>query len=120
MLSAQTISESAISRSFMTYLHIHRLYYRLYWYVFLSFQAVSSGSLQLIPDHYNKSWEQWLENNVDWCVSRQLWWGHRIPAYRIHTNKQVIYTNKQVMQTHKQVIHTSKQVIYIQTGDTYR
>ncbi|AFZ81583.1 valyl-tRNA synthetase, putative [Theileria equi strain WA] len=45
--------------------------------------AVKDGSLRLFPSTYISVWNQWLENIQDWCVSRQLWWGHRIPAYKI-------------------------------------
>ncbi len=44
-------------------------------------EAVKSGKLKLIPERMNKTYYNWLENIRDWCVSRQLWWGHRIPAY---------------------------------------
>jgi valyl-tRNA synthetase len=43
--------------------------------------GVRSGELQLVPDSWVKTWEHWLENIRPWCVSRQLWWGHRIPAW---------------------------------------
>ncbi|KAL5011505.1 hypothetical protein ScPMuIL_010056 [Solemya velum] len=44
-------------------------------------KAVRDGELKIIPDIHVKTWYQWLENSRDWCISRQLWWGHRIPAY---------------------------------------
>lgn len=44
-------------------------------------KAVKEGSLRLIPDSFNKIWFHWLDNIRPWCISRQLWWGHRIPAY---------------------------------------
>ncbi|HUO86969.1 MAG TPA: valine--tRNA ligase, partial [Thermoanaerobaculia bacterium] len=43
--------------------------------------AVRSGRLALVPETYVKTWEHWLENIKPWCISRQLWWGHRIPAW---------------------------------------
>ncbi|RZF33102.1 hypothetical protein LSTR_LSTR009831 [Laodelphax striatellus] len=45
--------------------------------------AVNSGELKIIPESHNKTWFHWMENIRDWCVSRQLWWGHRIPAYYV-------------------------------------
>ncbi len=44
-------------------------------------QAIESGELQFVPENYSKTYLHWLENIKDWCISRQLWWGHRIPAY---------------------------------------
>ena len=43
--------------------------------------AVKSGKIKLVPERMEKTYMNWLENIRDWCVSRQLWWGHRIPAY---------------------------------------
>ncbi|MGB5475477.1 MAG: valine--tRNA ligase [Thermoanaerobaculia bacterium] len=44
-------------------------------------EAVASGDLRLVPDSWNKTWDHWLENIRPWCISRQLWWGHQIPAW---------------------------------------
>jgi len=43
--------------------------------------AVRSGSIRIVPDHFTKVFYNWLENIQDWCISRQLWWGHRIPVW---------------------------------------
>ncbi|MBO4770016.1 MAG: valine--tRNA ligase [Clostridia bacterium] len=43
--------------------------------------AVKDGRIRFIPDRFSKIYLNWMENIQDWCISRQLWWGHRIPAY---------------------------------------
>jgi valyl-tRNA synthetase len=43
--------------------------------------ATKSGEIKIVPDSWSKTWFHWLENIQPWCVSRQLWWGHRIPAW---------------------------------------
>ncbi len=44
-------------------------------------EAVRSGEIKFIPDNQSKKYFNWMENIHDWCISRQLWWGHRIPAF---------------------------------------
>jgi valyl-tRNA synthetase len=44
-------------------------------------EAVRSGDIAVVPETWKKTWFNWLENIQPWCVSRQLWWGHRIPAW---------------------------------------
>jgi valyl-tRNA synthetase len=44
-------------------------------------EAVRSGAIKVVPATWEKTWFQWLENIQPWCVSRQLWWGHQIPAW---------------------------------------
>jgi len=46
-------------------------------------EAVNKGDLRIIPATQKRTWFNWLENIRDWCISRQLWWGHRIPAYYV-------------------------------------
>ncbi len=43
--------------------------------------AVNDGEIKLIPENWNSTYNHWLENIQDWCISRQLWWGHQIPAW---------------------------------------
>ena len=44
-------------------------------------EALKSGELKFVPERFDKIYLHWLENIKDWCISRQIWWGHRIPAY---------------------------------------
>ncbi len=44
-------------------------------------KAVRDGDIRFVPERFDKNYFHWMENTQDWCISRQLWWGHRIPAY---------------------------------------
>ena len=44
-------------------------------------EAVEKGYIRFTPDQYRKTYDEWMKNIHDWCISRQLWWGHRIPAW---------------------------------------
>ena len=47
----------------------------------LALPPVMSDDIQFVPTKYKNTYKNWLENIQDWCISRRLWWGHRIPAY---------------------------------------
>ena len=49
----------------------------------LCVQAVADGRLNIVPDRFSKVYHRWLTNIRDWCISRQLWWGHRIPVWYV-------------------------------------
>jgi valyl-tRNA synthetase len=53
-------------------------------------EAVRDGSTRIIPEVWEKTYFEWMENIRDWCISRQIWWGHRIPAWYCETCKEVI------------------------------
>lgn len=45
--------------------------------------AVREKKLNIVPEVHEKKWFEWLDDIKDWCISRQLWWGHQIPAYLV-------------------------------------
>ncbi len=57
------------------------------WYVAIqdladpAIKAVEDGDIRFVPQHWEKTYFEWMRNIQDWCISRQLWWGHRIPAW---------------------------------------
>ena len=57
------------------------------WYVKIqpladpAIKAVEDGSIRFVPENWSKTYFEWMNNIQDWCISRQLWWGHRIPAW---------------------------------------
>ena len=46
-----------------------------------SIRAVENGDIRFVPEHWSKTYFEWMRNIEDWCISRQIWWGHRIPAW---------------------------------------
>ena len=52
-------------------------------------EAVRSGKIKFYPERWSKTYFHWMENIQDWCISRQLWWGHRIPAYYNDDNGEI-------------------------------
>ena len=57
-------------------------------------EAVKSGKTKFVPEHFDKTYYHWLENIKDWCISRQLWWGHRIPAFYCDCCNEVVVTKE--------------------------
>ncbi len=55
-------------------------------------EAVKSGETKFVPEHFDKTYYHWLENIRDWCISRQLWWGHRIPAFYCDSCGEMVVT----------------------------
>ena len=57
-------------------------------------EAVRSGKVKFIPQKYEKTYFAWMDNVKDWCISRQLWWGHRIPAYYCDDCKEMMVSKE--------------------------
>ena len=68
------------------------------WYVKIqpladpAIAAVENGAIRFVPENWSKTYFEWMNNINDWCISRQLWWGHRIPAW--YDNDENIYVGK--------------------------
>src|SRR5579883_609745 len=56
--------------------------------------AVNGGRIVFVPDNWNKTFFNWMENIRDWCISRQLWWGHRIPAWHCAACSKITVTRQ--------------------------
>ncbi|MFN9965469.1 MAG: class I tRNA ligase family protein, partial [Lysobacteraceae bacterium] len=70
--------------------------------------AVESGRVRFVPENWINTYRHWLENIQDWCISRQLWWGHRIPAWYDEAGKLYVGRNEaEVRATHGLGAHVS-------------
>ena len=77
-------------------------------------EAVKNGSIKFVPENWSKTYFQWMENIEDWCISRQLWWGHRIPAWYDNQGKVYVgYSEKDIRFKYK----LDKNVTLVQDED---
>lgn len=53
-------------------------------------KAVTSGDIQFVPERFTKTYTNWMDNIRDWCISRQIWWGHRIPAWYCECGETIV------------------------------
>ncbi len=73
------------------------------WYVKIqpladpAIEAVESGKIRFVPENWNKTYFDWMYNIQDWCISRQLWWGHRIPAWYDKAGKIYVAESEQAV-----------------------
>ncbi len=58
-------------------------------------EAVKNGDTKFVPEHFDKTYYHWLEGIKDWCISRQLWWGHRIPAFYCDDCGEMVVTKEE-------------------------
>jgi valyl-tRNA synthetase len=77
------------------------------WYVKIeplakpAIEAVETGRIRFVPDNWKNTYFEWMRNIQDWCISRQIWWGHRIPAwYDTHGNIYVGRSEQEVREKH--------------------
>ncbi|MCC6753562.1 MAG: valine--tRNA ligase [Saprospiraceae bacterium] len=75
----------------------------LQWFVHMkdlaapALEAVENDSVRFIPSHFKNTYRHWMENIRDWCISRQLWWGHRIPAWYLDDEVYVAETVEEAL-----------------------
>ena len=75
------------------------------WYVKIqpladpAIRAVEDGSIRFVPDNWSRTYFEWMRNIQDWCISRQLWWGHRIPAWYDPDGKVYVGRNEAEVRT---------------------
>ena len=60
--------------------------------------AVASGEVKFVPENWVNTYDQWMKNIQDWCISRQLWWGHQIPAWYDEDGKVYVATSEEEAQ----------------------
>ena len=58
-------------------------------------EAVLTNKINFFPSNFKNTYKHWMENIQDWCISRQLWWGHRIPVFYYQNDKFIVAKNKQ-------------------------
>ncbi len=73
----------------------------------MALETVESGRTRLIPDRYMNTYRHWMENARDWCISRQLWWGQRIPAYYLPDGQYVVESTPEAALAAAQAIDPS-------------
>lgn len=66
-------------------------------------KAVESGEIKFIPENWSKTYFEWMHNIQDWCISRQLWWGHRIPAWYDQNGAIYVGTDEAEVRAHYQL-----------------
>ena len=70
-------------------------------------EAIKNGDLKFVPERFDKIYLHWLENIRDWCISRQIWWGHRIPAYYCDECGEMVVAKESTICMPEMRMHTS-------------
>jgi len=71
-------------------------------------EVVAKGEVKFFPEHWTKTYNEWLENIQDWCISRQLWWGHQIPAWYDEKGNVFVGRNEQEVRTRHNITSSLK------------
>jgi len=79
--------------------------------------AVRNGELKILPEEQEKTWFQWLDNIRDWCVSRQLWWGHQIPAWFATKNDETGVSKNDMAYNDRWIVARTEEDAYTKAMD---
>jgi valyl-tRNA synthetase len=79
-------------------------------------RAVEDGSIRFVPDNWSKTYFEWMRNIQDWCISRQLWWGHRIPAWYDEDGKPFVARDEDEARKQAQA-HHGREVLLVRDED---
>jgi len=60
-------------------------------------EPLQNGDIKIIPDHFSKTYFHWIENLRDWCISRQIWYGHRVPVWYDKNNKPYLFKEQKII-----------------------
>lgn len=60
----------------------------------VALEVVANGQIKFVPENWTNTYNQWLNNIQDWCISRQLWWGHQIPAWYADNGEIIVARNE--------------------------
>lgn len=74
----------------------------------IALKPVLDGDIKFYPNHWVKTYEHWLKNIKDWCISRQLWWGHRIPVYYSEDGRIIAATNEKEARKKLNLVNNEK------------
>jgi valyl-tRNA synthetase len=82
-----------------------------------STQAVESNQIAFHPERWSKTWLHWMKNIQDWCISRQLWWGHQIPIWRPgpHSSPQNVLQGQELLRTH---MASSPELVMVKSSES--
>ncbi|XP_057851241.1 valine--tRNA ligase, chloroplastic/mitochondrial 2 isoform X2 [Cryptomeria japonica] len=90
------------------------------WFVIMkplakkALEALENGDLKIIPERFEKTYNQWLSNIKDWCISRQLWWGHRIPVWHVKEREGEYIVARNEAEAYKKAFEKYSETVHLE------
>ena len=81
--------------------------------------AVRNNQLKIIPNEHEKTWFHWLDNIRDWCISRQLWWGHQIPAWFATKKDESGISKNDMTNNHRWIVARCEEDAYVKAVEKF-